>query len=53
MIGKVTSHTLKIWREMHFVKLIPIYDTFIILVKRCRWQNVVTNPRGHGHRTAG
>ena len=48
MKGKVTTHTLKIWREMCFVKSIPIYDTFIILVK-----HVETDPRGHGHRTAG
>ena len=47
MRGKVTSHTLKILRETRFVKPIPIYDTFIILVKRCRWQqHVVTDPRG-------
>ena len=53
MRGKVTTHTLKIWRETRFVKPIPIYDTFIILVKRYRWQHVVTDPWGHGHRTAG
>ena len=40
--GKVTTHTLKVWRETRFVKPIPIYDIFIILVKRCRWQHVVT-----------
>ena len=38
---KVTTHALKIWSETRFVKPIPIYDTFIILVKRCRWQHVV------------
>ena len=43
MRGKVTSHTLKILRETRFVKPIPIYDTFIILLKRCRWQHVVTD----------
>ena len=46
MRGKVTTHTLKIWRETRFVKPIPIYDTFIILVKRCRWQHVVTGSHG-------
>ena len=53
MIGKVTSHTLKIWRETRFVKPIPIYDTFITLVKRCRWQHVVTDPRGGGGMATG
>ena len=58
--GKLTTHTLKVWREMCFVKPIPIYDTFIFLVKRCRLQHVVTtpgallystDPRRHDHRT--
>ena len=47
MRGKVTTYTLKIWRETRFVRPIPIYDTFILLVKRYRWQHVVTDPRGH------
>ena len=46
MRGKVTTHTLKICRETRFVKPIPIYDTFIIFVKRCRWQHVPTDTRG-------
>ena len=46
MRGKMTTRTLKILTETRFVKPIPIYDTFIILVKRCRWQNAVTDPLG-------
>ena len=38
----VTMHTKKIWGEMRFVKPIPIYDTLIRLVKRCRRRLVMT-----------
>ena len=29
MIGNVTAHTQNIWRDMCFVKIIPMYDTLI------------------------
>ena len=40
--GNLTMHSLRILREMCFVKPIPIYDTLILLVKRYRRQLVVT-----------
>ena len=51
--GKVTTHTLKIWRETCFVKHIPIYETFIILVKRCRWHHVIMLWLIHGGMATG